>query len=169
MIGRDTVRDWQAAGGCLMGQVYLENQEPTANADQMVSNDLLKVIDARWGDTFRSGGDVAFETFVQVYKQHFSRRDRKVGSAFVQFFAKAIPPEQTHRLKTHPDVRYFFLDARDFYRAKLARWNDLPPWRKLFTRRPSFDEIDLSAELDALEGSDIRQRLAAEVATRDIA
>ena len=143
-----------------MGQVFLrDNQtqlETTTNADQLVSNDLLRVIDARWGETFRNGGEAAFETFIRVYRRHFSRRDPKVVNVFVEFFANSIPSEQTHLLKTHPEVRYFFLDARDFYRVKLARWNDLPKWKKLFARRPSIHEIDLSAELTALEHSETR-------------
>ena len=127
-----------------------------ANVDQLVSNDLLRVIDARWGDTFRNGGEAAFETFIRVYRQHFSSRDQKVANIFVQFFANSIPPEQTHLLKTHPEVRYFFLEARDFYKIKLARWNNLPHWKKLLTRRPTIHEIDVNTELKALEQGETR-------------
>ena len=148
-----------------MGQVFRDNHarpEPTSNADQSVSSELLRVIDARWGDTFRNGGEAAFETFVRVYRQHFSRRDKKVANQFVQFFAKSIPPEQSYLLKTHPMVRYFFLDVRDFYRIKQARWNNLPQWKKLLTRRPSIHKIDLNAELKALEHGETTRSSARE-------
>jgi hypothetical protein len=142
-----------------MEQVIRDNNtrpEPMANVDQLVSNDLLRVIDARWATRF-----------VTVAKRRSRPSFESIGSTSLvatrrsptysfSFFANSIPPEQTHLLKTHPEVRYFFLEARDFYKIKLARWNNLPHWKKLLTRRPTIHEIDVNTELKALEQGETR-------------
>ena len=108
-----------------------------------------------WGETFRSGGEKAISTFLDVYRSYLEGRDPAMTDKFVDYVWMSMPEDQRYLLKAHPKAKYFFLRVEDIYKFKMDGWTSLPRWKRIFTPRPHEHEIDLETEIRALQEGDM--------------